>query len=87
MAVEWELWGDKTPEEGKKFIALYSDGSGATLGVVTKLIKTSYGIIDWDKSIIVNTDNKEVYIGFFEESVLYWAYLPDNFNLWFENED
>lgn len=63
-----------SPEVGKKFVAFYSDGGGASLfkRVGTKLFIGADGEKYTD-------ENMDVYF--------YWQYLPDNFEFWYEAKD
>ena len=70
-AVIWRTFAD-TPEIGRKFIALYNDGSGAEM-----FFAIEGGVID--------SDGDELY-GWFSADHSYdrWAYLPDNLEFWCE---
>lgn len=62
--VQWFKPSERTPESGKKFVALHQDGSGAWLGFMH-----DGGIIDAD-----GDDYSQTLKG-----VAYWAYLPTGF--------
>jgi hypothetical protein len=64
MTMQWYPLSDK-PESGKRIVALYNDGSGATLFLVH-----DHGITDQDGDEYeeLSPDNHEM-----------WAYLPDDF--------
>lgn len=75
-----EMWHgliDK-PASGKKIIATYGDGSGARLFMVTDA-----GPTPEDGTLLVDQDGDE-YGELSSDSYSSWAYLPDDFKLWFE---
>ena len=68
----WISLAEGYPESGRRFIALYSDGSGARM-----FYRYDDGMIDQDgdDEYIDDIDNG---------SYFYWSYLPDNFKMWCE---
>jgi hypothetical protein len=60
------------PEEGRKIVAVYSDGSGAPL-----LWKHDYGFLDHE--------GDECSHDWFYGNVSIWSYLPDGVEFWCEN--
>jgi hypothetical protein len=69
-----QVWHPVTelPEEGRKVVAIYSDGSGAPL-----LWKHDYGFLD--------QEGDEVSHDWFYGNVSVWSYLPDSVEFWCEN--
>lgn len=69
-----EMWHtfSETPESGRKFIAIYSDGSGAAM-----FFAFEDGVIDSDG---------DEYYGWNPDDAQYdlWAYLPDTVQFWCE---
>ena len=71
------LYSDSIPKD-TKFVAIYSDGSGAALFVITK---------DGD---LLNHDGEKLDVSpqswLPEAGYLYWIALPPSFKLWYEHE-
>jgi len=67
----WHGLNEK-PESGKRIVALFNDGSGAVLYLVH-----DHGLLDHDG---------DEYAGLDPKSVDRWAYLPDDAELFFENQ-
>jgi len=69
---EWNTFAESRPENGRRFIALYSDGSGSQI-----FYGYDCGMIDQDGDdrYIDDIDNGDFF---------YWSYLPDNFKMWCE---
>lgn len=67
----WRTFEDR-PESGRKFVALYNDGSGATM-----FCALYGGVIDSDG---------DEYYSWNPDDASYdlWAYLPDTMNFWCE---
>jgi hypothetical protein len=70
--VIWNTF-DTTPEVGRKFIALYNDGSGSNMFV---RLDDTY----------IDTDGDEYY-EFDDGSYIFWAYLPEKYEFWCENRE
>lgn len=73
----WHGLIDK-PESGKKIVAPYADGSGARMFMVTDA-----GPTPEDGTLLVDQDGDEC-DELNADSYSSWAYLPDDFKLWFE---
>lgn len=69
--IVWNTFVD-APEPGRKFVALYNDGSGARM-----FFTFDGGVIDCDGDELYGFDLAEQSYGL-------WAYLPDNFEFWCE---
>lgn len=67
----WNTFVD-APEPGRKFVALYNDGSGARV-----FYAFDGGVIDCDGDELYGFDLAEQSYGL-------WAYLPDNLEFWCE---
>ena len=67
----WNTFVD-APEPGRKFVALYNDGSGARM-----LYAFDGGVIDCDGDELYGFDLAKQSYGL-------WAYLPDNLEFWCE---
>jgi len=67
----WNTFVD-APEPGRKFVALYNDGSGARM-----FYAFDGGVIDCDGDELYGFDLAEQSYGL-------WAYLPDNLEFWCE---
>ena len=70
----------KSSPNGTTFVALYSDGSGAALFMITddgELCSSNDGPLN-----IMTPDTHLLDSGF-----LYWMPLPDTFKLWFETAE
>lgn len=67
---------DNKPSDGEKFIALYNDGSGASLFQM----KENEKIIDTDG---VEYSDYEVLP---EAGYWYWLPIPDDYKFWYEKE-
>ena len=68
----WKLWADTPPKLNGRIAALYNDGSG---GIVCS----------YKDGNIFDLNNDLMDPEYFDESILYWAYLPTHFKLWHEN--
>jgi len=66
---EWHSMS-KTPDIGRKFVALYNDGSGNTM-----FFRTDNSYLDADG---------DEYEEFNDGSYCFWAYLPDHYEFWCE---
>jgi hypothetical protein len=66
------MWHDRSdkPESGRRIVALFSDGSGATLFWVH-----DHGLMDQDG------EDREILGKNYER----WAYLPDDYRTWIED--
>jgi hypothetical protein len=74
--LQWNLWPDKEPKAGDRCIGLYKDGSGSILFYVD------------DRGYIRDADGDDYQsIERFDESVLYWALLPEGFKFWGEEDE
>ena len=71
--IKWNTFAESRPENGRRFIALYSDGSGSQI-----FYGYDCGMIDQDGDdrYIDDIDNGDFF---------YWSYLPDNFKMWCED--
>lgn len=64
-------WSDATrPEEGRRIVTLYEDGSGATIGY-------------WTGEEVLDHDGDES--AWRDKPGAMWAYLPEGYELWCEN--
>ena len=66
---DWNLWPEE-PKEGSNCVGLYNDGSGSFI-FRRALIGGYY-----------DTEAEPMDVEFFDESMLYWAYLPEHYKLW-----
>ena len=73
--MEWKKFADETPKRGSRFIALYEDGSGSCM----YFLSDTGELIDQDGDL---DGLLESLGGEFEN---YWAYLPDDYALSFED--
>lgn len=67
----WNNFNTELPEIGKRFIALYNDGSGAKL-----FFRSIKGYLD--------AEGDKNYPDDFLDDYWYWAYLPNNFKFFCE---
>ena len=72
--MEWKKFADETPKRGCRFITLYEDGSGSCM----YFLSDAGELIDQDG----DPDSLESLGGELEN---YWAYLPDDYALSFED--
>jgi len=62
---------DDFPENNSKFVALFSDGSGANLFQINEDgVVNGHDMPDLDQDWLI------------EAGYLYWQYLPENFDIW-----
>lgn len=81
MAEELKVVGVDPIPEGQKFVALYDDGSGCTLGVGrSKGLLRLANYHDMDDVTIFDQDWLQ------DAGYAYWLPLPDDFKLWFERK-
>jgi len=73
----WHSIADK-PEVGCRIIAPYNDGSGARMFLVVEG--------EDDGTALIDQDGDEYDWDYLDDSASFgvWAYLPDDFELWFE---
>lgn len=69
---EWNTLAEGYPDHNRRFIALYSDGSGSQMFYRCDSVCVDQ---DGDDRHIDDIDNGEFF---------YWSYLPDNFKMWRE---
>ena len=62
------------PEKGSKFIAIYGDGSGASL----HMRDDTGNYFDAEGDLIMDAH------WFMDSGHVWWVYLPDDFDLWFQ---
>lgn len=70
--MDLKLFAIQAPKKGSKFVAFWHDGSGATL------------FIRLDDGSYLEGDGEPYAGDFFESGYHSWEYLPDSFELWFE---
>lgn len=72
------MWQAGTPRPGKRIVALYNDGSGATL----------FAVVDDGEggALLFDSDGEQYSIEYLTEGESYggWAYLTDDTKLWCE---
>lgn len=75
--MELEIFAVCQPQVGSKFIAFYADGSGASL-----YLRDDNGDYYTTEGDLIKDNEWFIDSGHFQ-----YAYLPDDFKLWFENEE
>lgn len=70
----WHLWGHEEPQNNTRCVGLYSDGSGSVIFTVD------------NEGGIYKPDTGLMSIEYFDECILYWAYLPSDYKLWKEKD-
>jgi hypothetical protein len=66
----WHWCDTRKPDEGRRVVILYEDGSGAFIGY-------------WTGETLIDHDGEDY--GWREEPGAMWAYLPKGFRLWCED--
>ncbi len=73
--MDLKMLTSQTPKENSRFVAFFHDGSGATL------------FVRLDDGTYLEAEGDEYSGDLFDAGYSHWEYLPDNFQLWFEQRD